>query len=123
MMTIGGSPQRHVARDMDGEAGKPDAVFTVNPDAVDCPLGDGLALFDPRNGASFTLNRTGALIWNRARRPVTLPELRAMLNAACKGTPDDIDADLRAIVNALVECRLFITVSGAGTEAGTANAA
>lgn len=105
------------------QACKDESLYRISPDAVDCPLGDGLALFDPRDGASFTLNRTGALIWNSARQPVTLSALRAMLNVACKGAPDDIDADLRAIVDALVKSGLFIVVSGADAEAGTAHAA
>lgn len=98
-----------------------DALYQTSPDAVDCPLGDGLALFDARTGASFSLNRTGALIWQRARKPAKLSELQAMLMAACKSAPEDIDADLRAIVDALVESGLFVMVSG--TEAGTAHAA
>ncbi len=97
-----------------GQAGR---LYRVSPDAVDCPLGDGLALFDARNGTSFSLNRTGALIWNAARQPVSLSALRAVLIAACRGAPDDIDADLRRIVDALEEQGLFILVSGEGGEA------
>lgn len=100
-----------------------ETLYQISPSAVDCPLGDGLALFDARCGASFTLNRTGALIWNSARKPVRVCDLRSVLRAACKGAPDDIDADLRSIVDALVESGLFIRVSGAGAEADTAHAA
>lgn len=92
-------------------------LYQVSADAVDCPLGDGLALFDPRNGASFSLNSTGALIWNSARQPVSMPELRARLSAACKGAPDDLDADLRGIVNALLESGLFVRVADADEDA------
>lgn len=99
-----------------------EARYTISPDIVDCPLGDGLALFDARNGTSFSLNRTGALIWQMARKPTEFRELQAMLLAACKGTPADIEADLRAIVNALIDVGLFRLVSPHLTEAAPAHA-
>ncbi|MBP6030463.1 MAG: PqqD family protein [Sphingobium sp.] len=124
MMTNGGSPRGHVASDVEpcaaGHAGDPEAIFIISQNAVDCPLGDGLALFDARCGASFTLNRTGAIIWNSARQRVSFREMRAILATACKGAPDDIDADLHGIVDALVESGMFVIVTDARAEADSA---
>lgn len=102
--------------------GPVEARYTVSPDVVDCPLGDGLALFDASNGTSFSLNRTGALIWQMAREPKEFREFQVMLQAACKATPADIEMDLRAIVNALVDAGLFRLVSPHPAEAAAAHA-
>lgn len=97
-------------------------LYSVGPDAVDCPLGDGLAVLDSRNGACFNLNRTGALIWHAARQPASFHELHDMLIVACKGNPDVIEQDLRAILNALIEGGLFICISEDTAQAPVAHA-
>lgn len=100
-----------------------DMRYAISPNAVDCPLGDGLAILDSRTGACFNLNRTGALIWNTARQqPVSFGQLHDMLAAACKGNPASIEQDLRTILSALVESGLFICTSGETAQAPIAHA-
>lgn len=83
--------------------------YVSNPDILDCPLGDGLAVFDSRNGVYFNFNRTAALIWDRARTPAARSELRAALIGAAPRSvcPDDIDRDLDSLLHDLVTAGLM----------------
>lgn len=81
--------------------------YVVNPDAIDCPLGDGVAVLDPKNGVYFSLNATGALIWDAARHPVTVTDLSECLIKAFPKSDADFHADVSHVVSDLVEAGLF----------------
>jgi PqqD family protein of HPr-rel-A system len=97
-----------------------DAVeHVVHPEVIDCPLGDGLALFDSRSGEYYSLNGTAALMWQVARAPATRG---ALLDAVrrTEGAPDDDAAITRDVDTALAEflaLGLFIPASAPGTSA------
>jgi len=92
-----------------GHEENPEMLYQVSPDAIDCPLGDGLAVLDTRTSTCFSLNGSGAVVWNAARRPVPFFRLRDLLQASF-ADPADVDADLRRILSDLVSAGLFRTV-------------
>jgi PqqD family protein of HPr-rel-A system len=95
-----------------------DAVeHIVHPEVIDCPLGDGLALFDSRSGEYYSLNGTAALMWQVARAPATRG---ALLDAVrrTEGAPDDdaaIARDVDAALAHFLALGLFIPATAAGT--------
>lgn len=96
---------------------EPDAPlrYAISRDVVDCPLADGLAVFDSRAGTYFSLNRTAALIWNAARVSASRADLHGILASSFSqaATPEDLAGDLDAIVRDFVDAGLFVIV---GTE-------
>jgi len=86
--------------------------YVISPDVVDCPLADGLAVFDNRVSSYFSLNRTAALIWNGARIPVSRADLYAMLTKAFPKTAraEDLAEDLDDILQEFIASGLFVAV-------------
>lgn len=88
------------------QIGQSASFYQISPDAIDCPLGDGLAVLDTRTSTCFSLNGSGAVIWNGARRPVQFDTLRALLQTSF-ADPTDVDSDLRRILSELVTAGLL----------------
>lgn len=96
---------------MDSDGAAP-LRYVISADAVDCPLADGLAVFDSRASSYFSLNRTAALIWNGARVPASRAALYDILLGTFSRTaaPDDLAEDLDRIIADFVEAGLFVAV-------------
>lgn len=85
--------------------------YHVNPQAIDCPLGDGLAIFKADSGTCFNLNHSGALLWAAARQPTGVDELCERLAGAYGGRAADYVSDVRTLVDALVANGLLLELS------------
>lgn len=81
--------------------------YVVSPNAIDCPLGEGLAVLNATAGVYFSLNPAGALIWDLARQPATVSEMRERLSTAFPNSNADFEADIAKIVSELVDAGLF----------------
>ena len=81
--------------------------YIISPDAIDCPLGEGIAVLNSTAGVYFSLNPTGALIWDVARQPASVAEMCARLTGAFPHANADFEADVRQIVSELVAAGLF----------------
>jgi hypothetical protein len=85
--------------------------YVVSPDVIDCPLGDGLAVLDTRSGTCFSLNRSGAVVWQGARSAASFPYLRSLLAENFPEKSIDFGEDLRGILKDLVEAGLFRAIA------------
>lgn len=87
-----------------------DAVrHVISAHIIDCPLGDGLALFDSRSGEYFSLNGTAALLWRAARVPTTRGELLETLCQAKGAHADEsaLNQDLNSALTQFIDLGLF----------------
>lgn len=87
-----------------------DVRYVVNPEVIDCPLQDGRALLDTGSGTYFSLNGSGAMIWQHAHQPVSFQDLRNLLAAHFSHHGGNIDRDLRTLLADLLDAGLFRTV-------------
>src|SRR5690242_19815901 len=52
-----------------------ETVCVCRGDVVSCALGDGVTLLDMQSEKYFSLNETGAVVWNQAKSGATLAQL------------------------------------------------
>lgn len=83
-------------------------LYQVSPDAVDCPLADGLAVFDAVSGAYFTLNSSAATVWDGARQPTSKSALLSLLASQFANATADFGSDLDVILADFIAAGLFI---------------
>lgn len=88
----------------------PSARYQASPDAACCPLNGGLAIFDLRSNAYFALNPSAALLWQKVGQPTSLAELNTALAQGYAVPEADVAADVRHLVDALVEAGLLLVV-------------
>ena len=86
----------------------PTATYRASPDVTCCPLGDGLALFDLRSNSYFSLNRSGALLWQQTASDVSLADLKAALAQAYAKPEHVIAGDVERTVAALIDAQLLV---------------
>lgn len=91
--------------------------YRISADAIDCPLGDGLAIFKPDTATCFNLNRSGALLWDSARQPVGIDALCARLSAAYATETHDFTPEVLKLVDELVAAGLFHAIPDYGESA------
>lgn len=97
------------------DSASPDQSFyVISADAIDCPLGEGLAILDTRTNCYFSLNATGALVWGSAKTPATLAMLRKAVMAQFDCDEADCHADVQALLDALVAAGLMQLVAQSG---------
>lgn len=94
--------------------------YRISDDAIDCPLGDGLAIFKAGTGTCFNLNHSGALLWDTARQTVGIDTLCARLSSTYAGEAHDFTSDVLHLVNELVAAGLFQAIAEDGEDAGAA---
>lgn len=87
-----------------------ESLVVARADIVHCPLGDGIALFDPGSGTYFSLNRTAALLWDDIRRGARPSDLVDALMAGTAGPADRyaLTADVDALVQGLRSAGLVL---------------
>lgn len=90
-----------------GPASESAPIYCPSPDVLACPLADGLALFDPRSNDYFSLNRSGAIVWNRAREGAPASELRAAVASSFGKAEAEIRSDVDTAIAALIGARLL----------------
>jgi Coenzyme PQQ synthesis protein D (PqqD) len=80
-----------------------DSRFRPTRDVHTELLGEELVLVHLEGGAFFRLNRTGRLVWERARGEETLAEMIQQLQASWRVAEDVVRKDVEAVMVALVE--------------------
>lgn len=78
---------------------------------MECPLGDGIAIYDSRTGAYFALNASAARVWSGARQPSDRSVLLACLTRGVEsaaGVEADFVADLDSLLSDLISAGLLV---------------
>ena len=94
-----------------------DCCFIVSPDAISCPLGDGLAILDTQTNSYFSLNITGAMVWDLARTSVSLRALRSAMIERFDCEEERCEQDLQTLIGALLDAGLLQTAAPARANA------
>jgi hypothetical protein len=82
-------------------------LYVCRSDVVSCALGDSVTLLDMRSEKYFTLNETGAVVWDRAQSPCTLVDLCDAIAQTYSIDGQAARADVEALVGRLVDAGLM----------------
>jgi SynChlorMet cassette protein ScmD len=76
----------------------------LNPDVVFREDFDEIALiFNPDSGKSFSLNRTGVIIWKALRDNKSVEQILAEFECNCYNIPANVEEHLSEFVSALLD--------------------
>ncbi|HZQ07900.1 MAG TPA: PqqD family peptide modification chaperone [Anaerolineae bacterium] len=71
-----------------------DSIVGLSPQQVSSPLADEMAVLNLENGVYYTLNRTGARVWEGLQEPRRVSELRDMLVRRYDVSPEQCEREL-----------------------------
>ena len=78
-----------------------DTAFTSSPHVVSSNIGGSLALLDTRSDKYFSLNGTGATVWELLETPQTLPDLCHAVSTKYEIPEEACREDISEILTAL----------------------
>ncbi|KUP93525.1 PqqD family protein [Tritonibacter horizontis] len=81
-------------------------AYQARPDVVASDIGGHWALLDLETSLYYTLNATGAEVWNAMQAPVPLSHLVSTVTATFDVSEDACRADVEALVDDLVSAGL-----------------
>lgn len=87
-------------------------VYFGSTDVMASSLGDGLALFDMKSNSYFSLNKSGALIWQNAGEQASRATLHRVVAEAFAKTVEDVADDVDRAIDAMVDARLLVAGVG-----------
>jgi hypothetical protein len=79
-----------------------DSTVVASKDQVSCEVQGEAAILQMKQGIYYSLDRVGALVWQRIQQPASISELCALVIAAYAVEPDVCERDLLEL---LVELR------------------
>lgn len=84
--------------------------YLANPDVVSCELDGGQALLNLKTSLYYSLNDTGAVIWQRIATPAGLDAVAEAMMAKFDVDMDRCRADAERMLSAMVEADLVSMV-------------
>lgn len=86
-------------------------VLIVNPKIVlREDFEDVAVLFNPDNGKTFSLNKTGLVIWKSIDGSRTVSEIIDDMKARCVGIPESVEEQVQKYIQRLLDSGLIGTV-------------
>ncbi|WP_292291036.1 PqqD family protein [Marivita sp.] len=80
---------------------QPNTTFTSCSHVVSSNIGGSLALLDTKSDRYFSLNGTGATVWELLETPRTLPDLCSEIGKKYQLSPEECRDDIAEILTAL----------------------
>lgn len=80
--------------------------WVANDSVFSSQVGDEIALMNQETSKYFTLNNTGALIWEVLQTPSTLPEIVQTISEKYSVDPSVCEQDVKAVLNHMKESKL-----------------
>lgn len=84
----------------------PETMIAVEPQVVDCQLGEGSALLNLQSNIYYSLNEVGAFVWNEIGPSVTFAQLCRRTQDVFDAQPEQVHHDLAKLVTRLDEAGL-----------------
>lgn len=83
--------------------------FMAKDDVVDCDIGGDRALLHVENNSYFTINSTGAALWEAMAQPRTLDELVAVVVEKFDVTAEQCRDDIQAMLTQMNDAQIIQT--------------
>lgn len=106
----------NVSSSDEAASGAAECLYVARPDVVASDLGGHWALLDLETSLYYTLNASGAEVWNAMQTPAPLSQLISAVTKAFSVSEDDCRKDIEALLQELVAAGLASVVAPEGSE-------